>query len=164
MAEGCNMNRVPMTPEGYEKLQKELIHLKSVVRPKNIQEIETARSYGDLTENAEYHAAKEKQGYIAAQIAKLETMLGQSEVIDPKNIETKNKIVFSATVKLYDLTLDEEVSYKIVGDDESDVKGGKIGISSPMARGLIGKGVGDEASIRTPKGIREFEVVGIEYK
>ena len=157
------MDRVPMTPEGYDKLYKELSHLKSVVRPQNIQDIETARSHGDLSENAEYHAAKEKQGQVAAQIAKIEGLLGLSEIIDPKKIEDKNKIVFSATVTLYDINASEEVSYKIVGDDEGDVKAGKIGISSPIARGLIGKKTGDEVSVKTPKGLRELEIMKIEY-
>ncbi|MBF0104073.1 MAG: transcription elongation factor GreA [Deltaproteobacteria bacterium] len=157
------MNRVPMTPEGHEKLQKELSHLKSVVRPKNIQDIETARSYGDLSENAEYHAAKEKQGHIAAQIARLETMLSQSEVIDSKHIKPTDKIIFSATVTLYDVDSAEEVTYKIVGDDEGNVKEGKIGISSPLARGLIGKSAGDEVAVKTPKGLRQFEIIKVAY-
>lgn len=157
------MERMPMTPEGYEKLRKELQHLKSVVRPQNIKDIEEARSHGDLSENAEYSAAKEKQSIIAGQISSIEDKLGRAEVIDPKKIAATDKIVFGATVKLFDLDSDEEMIYKIVGDDETDIKLGKIGISSPIARGLIGKKEGDEATVKTPKGQRQFEIVKVEY-
>lgn len=157
------MERIPMTPEGYEKLKKELKHIKSVVRPQNIKDIEEALSHGDLSENAEYHAAKEKQSHIAGQLRSLEHNIGLAEVIDPKKIDTKDKIVFGATVTLYDLSSEEELTYMIVGDAESDIQQKKISISSPIARGLIGKIEGDEVKIRTPKGLRELEIVKIEY-
>ena len=157
------MERLPITPEGFARLKEQLRHLKSVVRPQNIKDIEVALDHGDLSENAEYHAAKEKQGQIAAQMTQLESKIGRAEVIDPKNFQGTDKIVFGATVKLYALDAEEEIIYKIVGDDESDVKERKIGVSSPVARALIGKKAGDEARVQTPKGIREFEIIGIKY-
>lgn len=158
------MERVPMTPEGFEKLRLELKHMKSVVRPQNIKDIEEARAHGDLSENAEYHAAKEKQSVIAAQINALENKVSLAEVIDPASITETSRIVFGATVKLYDTETEEEPVYKIVGDDETDITAGKIGISSPIARGLIGKSEGDEVKIKTPKGQREFEVIEVRYR
>lgn len=158
-----SVERSPMTPEGYEKIRKDLQHLKSVVRPQNIQDIEEARAHGDLSENAEYHAAKEKQGEIAAQINHFENLISTAEVIDPKTIQS-DRVVFSATVTVYDVDLEDEVVFQIVGDQESDIKHGKIAISSPIARGLIGKTEGDEVGIKTPKGIKEYEIVKIEYK
>lgn len=158
------MKRIPMTPEGYQKLKNELDHLKRVVRPQNIKDIEEARSHGDLSENAEYHAAKEKQSYIAARIAALQAKIAQAEVIDPKTTTTNNKVVFGATVTVVDLETEAELVYKIVGDDESDIQHRKIAISSPIARSLIGKSVGDEVAVQTPRGKRELEIVKIEYK
>lgn len=152
-----------MTPEGFSKLKEELRQLKTVERAKNIHDIEEARAHGDLSENAEYHAAKEKQGIIAAQIIDLEDKVSRAEVIDPKTVQANDKVVFGATVKLYDLSTEEEMTYKIVGDSESDIKQAKIGISSPLARGLLGRRSGDEVKINTPKGVREFEVVSINY-
>lgn len=157
------MERVPMTKEGYDQLREELNHLKSVVRPQNIKDIEEARAHGDLSENAEYAAAKEKQSIIAGRIALLEDKIGRAEVIDPKQSVGLKKIIFGATVTLYDLETEEELSYKIVGDEESDIKASKIGISSPIARGLISRNEGDEVKIKTPKGPREFEIVSVEY-
>lgn len=157
------MTRIPMTPQGYERLRTELIHIKSVVRPQNIKDIEEARAHGDLSENAEYAAAKEKQSIIAGQISSMEDKIGRAEIIDPKSIKTLDKIVFGATVKMYDVDSAEEMVYKIVGDDETEIKSGKIGISSPIARGLIGKRSGDEVSIQTPKGKRVLEVMAIQY-
>ena len=156
------MERVPMTPEGYQKIKNEYERIKTVERGQNIRDIEEALSHGDLSENAEYSAAKEKQSMIAAQMMDLEDKIGRAEVIDPKSIESDH-IVFGATVKIVDLSTDEELKYKIVGDVESDIKEGKIGISSPIARGLLGKSEGDEVKINAPKGIREFEVIAIEY-
>lgn len=158
------MTRIPMTPEGFEKLKAELTHLKSVVRPQNIRDIEEARSHGDLSENAEYSAAKEKQGIIAAQLISIEDKISRAEIIDPKQITTKDKVVFGATVKLYDIDTEEELAYKIVGDDETDIKKGKIGISSPIAKGLIGKRCADEVAIVTPKGKRTLEITAIGYE
>lgn len=158
------MDRIPMTPAGYDKLQKELTHLKSVVRPQNIKDLEEARAHGDLSENAEYSAAKEKQSLIAGQISMIEDRLGRAEVIDPAKVPTKDRVVFGATVKLYDYNIEEDVYFQIVGDDESDIKEKKLGISAPIAKGLLGKKIGDEVRVQTPKGVREFEVLAIEYK
>lgn len=156
------MQRIPMTKAGFEKLKKDLQNLVSVVRPQNIKDIEEARAHGDLSENAEYHAAKEKQGIVAAQITHLEDKIARAEVIDPKEVKS-DKVVFGATVTVYDVEIEKDLTYQIVGDDESDVKLGKIGISSPIARALIGKRPDDQVIVNTPKGRREFEVVGIEY-
>jgi transcription elongation factor GreA len=158
------MDRAPMTPEGYKKLLEELKHIKSVDRPQVIRDIEEARAHGDLSENAEYHAAKEKQSMLAARMNMIETQIASSEVIDPKKMTSMDKIVFGATVTLYDMTNDVEVMYQIVGDDESNIMEKKIGISAPISRGLIGKKEGDEAVVKTPKGNKEFEILKIEYK
>jgi transcription elongation factor GreA len=157
------MERVPMTKVGYDKIRADLQHIKSVERPKNIRDIEEARAHGDLKENAEYHAAKEKQAVLQAQMNDLENKVSLAEVIDPASVNS-DKVVFGATVTLYDVESEDEVSYQIVGDVETNVKEGKIGISSPIAKGLLGKAEDDEVKIRTPKGVREFEVVKIEYK
>lgn len=157
------MVRIPMTPEGLSKLKELLSNLKSVERAKNIHDIEEARAHGDLSENAEFAAAKEKQALIAAQMTDLEDKISRAEVIDPKTVKIVDKVVFGATVRLYDLITQEEMSYQIVGDVESDIKLCKIGISSPIARGLLGRRAGDEVKISTPKGIREFEIVTIDY-
>lgn len=155
--------RIPMTPQGYERLRAELKHLKTVERAKNIKDIEEARAHGDLSENAEYHAAKEKQGILNGRILDLEHKVSHAEVIDPQKINDKNKIVFSATITVLDLQSEEEITYQIVGDEESDIKQNRIAISSPIARGFIGKSVGDEVRVQTPKGTREFEVILINY-
>jgi len=152
-----------MTPEGYQKLMHELKRIKSVERPKIVAEIEVAREHGDISENAEFHAAKDKQAVLTARMRAIETKLAQAEVIDPVMTKQIDKIVFGATVTLFDNETEGEVLYKIVGDDETDIKGNKIGISSPLARGLIGKRLGDEVVIRTPKGTKEFEVLQVEY-
>ena len=138
------MKRIPMTPEGYQKLMKELKRIKGEERPQVIQDIEVAREHGDLSENAEFHAAKEKQAVLTARMRVIETRLASAEVIDPQSLSSMEKIVFGATVTLYDLSSEKELSYKIVGDDEADIKESKVGISSPIARGLIGKTEGDE--------------------
>lgn len=137
--------------------------MKAVLRPQVIKEVEIAMSHGDLGENAEYHAAKERLGVLGAQMSRLETRIANSEIIDPKSMAGQDKIVFGATVTLTDVQTNEEVTYQIVGDDETDAPHGRIGISSPMARGLIGKSALDEVKIQTPKGVRELEVVRIEY-
>lgn len=134
-----------------------------MLRPQNIRDIENARAHGDISENAEYHAAKEKQAILTAQIADLEDKIGRAEVVDPCKITSNGKIVFGATVTLYDLGTEDELTYQIVGDVETNVKENKIGISSPIARGLIGKTKGDEVRVQTPKGVREFEIVEIGY-
>jgi transcription elongation factor GreA len=151
-----------MTPQGFEKLKEELKQLKQVERPKISQEIGTARELGDLSENAEYHAAKERQGMIEGRIKDLEAKTSLAEVIDPKKL-SGDRVMFGATVSLVDLSNDEEITYQIVGDDEADIKVNKISISSPLARALIGKVPGDEAAVRSPKGERKYEVSSVKF-
>lgn len=152
-----------MTPEGHKKLNEQLKHLKKVERPRIVEAIEVARDHGDLSENAEYDAAKERQQQISQQIKEIEHKLSLAQVIDPSTVE-HDKIVFGATVTLHDVSKSEEVSYMIVGVDESDISRGRISIESPIARALIGKEEGDEVVVRTPKGVRDFEVISVEYK
>lgn len=154
------MERIPMTAAGKEKLFDELTQLKSVERPKVVKEIEVARAHGDLRENAEYHAAKEKQGHIEGRIQYLEDQLSRCEVIDPSRLDT-SKVVFGVTVKLFDNDNDKELQYRIVGDIEADAVNGLISVNSPIARSLIGKEVGDVAIVQAPGGRRELEVVKI---
>ena len=153
----------PMLLAGKQKLEAELKHLKTVERPAVITAIATARAHGDLSENAEYDAAKEKQGFVEGRIKELEDKLARSQVIDPKDIKT-DKIVFGAKVELLDLETDEKKRYQIVGTDEVDAKQGLISIKSPIARQLLGKKVGDEVLIRVPKGDLEYEVLDIVYE
>lgn len=155
--------RLPMTEEGYRALKERLRVLKEIERPKNVRDIETAREHGDLSENAEYHAAKEKQGIIAAQLRDVEDKIARANVINPASLQS-DKIVFGATVHLLDLNKDETVIYQIVGQDEADLKANKISYSAPLGRALIGRRVGDEVNFRSPGGLREYEVVGIEFK
>ena len=157
------MERVPMPVEGFRSLEAELHRLKSEERPRIIQAIAEARSHGDLSENAEYHAAKEQQGLNEARVADLEDRLGRADVIDTTKL-SGNTVKFGATVTLVDEDTDEKVKYKIVGDFEASVKDGKISISSPIARALIGKSKGDTAEVTTPKGPRSYEVLKIEWK
>lgn len=154
---------VPMTPQGYKKMLEELKYLKAVERPKIVDEIEVARGHGDLSENAEYDAAKEKQGQVMARIAELEDKLARAQVIDPSTI-SHEKVVFGASVKLVDTDSGEKLSYQIVGAHESDVRQGKISIDSPIAKSLIGKEESDVVKVVTPRGAREFEVLEIIYK
>ena len=156
------MTKEPITLEGYEKLKREIQRLKTVERPATIKAIAAARAHGDLKENAEYHAAREEQGFLEARIAELEHMLALAQVVDHKAIKTDN-IAFGATITLLDLQTDTRRTYQIVGKFESDVKSGKIPIASPIARALIGKKVGDEVTIQVPKGTQEFEVLKVEY-
>ncbi len=151
-----------ITKEGYENLVKELKRLKSVDRPANIKAIEEAIAHGDLSENAEYHSAKEKQSFLQGKIIELEDKIARAQVIDVSKI-CEEKVVFGAKVKLLDLIADREVSYQIVGDTESDIKAGKISIGSPIAKALIGKCAGDEVSIKVPNGVKEFEILDIRY-
>jgi transcription elongation factor GreA len=153
----------PMTPDGYRKLLEELKHLKAVERPKNVQDIEIARAHGDLRENAEYHAAKERQSHIAGRIAYLEDRITRAQVIDPSTMNHE-KVVFGATVKISDVDSGDEIIYQIVGEHESDVKNGKISIESPIAKSLIGKESGDVVKVVTPRGAREFEILEIKYE
>ncbi|HEX5599987.1 MAG TPA: transcription elongation factor GreA [Hyphomicrobiaceae bacterium] len=155
--------RVPMTAEGYRQLEAELHRLKSIERPRIIQAISEARSHGDLSENAEYHAAKEAQGLNEARVAELEDKLSRAEVIDPKTL-SGDTVMFGATVTLVDEDTGEEVKYQIVGDFEANVRQGRISISSPIARALIGRSKGDSVEVTTPKGTRSYEIVNVEFK
>mgnify|MGYP000532320661 FL=1 len=157
------MIKVPLTRFGAEQLKAELQQLKSVARPEVIAAIAEARSHGDLSENAEYDAAKERQGFIEGRIAELEGKLSNAQVIDPADLDADGRIVFGATVELLDLETEDEVGYQIVGDDEADIKDGKIAISSPIARALIGKFAGDVAEVQAPGGVRELELIDVRY-
>lgn len=156
------MDKSPMTLKGHEALKEELKRLKTIERPAIIQAIEEARAHGDLSENAEYHAAKEKQGFNEGRIADLEGKLASAEVIDPTKLSGE-RVVFGATVKLLNLDTDEEVTYQIVGPDEADVSKGMISMTSPVARGLLGKSEGDDVNIRTPKGASEYEILKVQF-
>lgn len=157
------MNRVLLTAKGAERLQAELKNLKSVERPRVIEAIAEARSHGDLSENAEYDAAKEQQGFIEGRIKELESQLGVAEVIDPSKLNANGKVVFGALVKLYDENEDKEVSYQVVGDLEANIEEGQISLSSPIGKALIGKFEGDEISYDAPGGVRSYEILNIRY-
>ncbi len=157
------MDRVPMTKEGADAIRMELAMLKGEKRHQIIAAIEEALAHGDLSENAEYHAAKEEQGMNEARIKLLEDKLARSQIIDPSTIES-DRIVFGATVKLVDLDTEKEITYKIVGEDEANIEHGTISITSPIARALIGKEEGDVATVHAPSGEREYEIVSIAYK
>ncbi len=157
------MTKIPLTIRGAKLLRDELHHLKTVERPAVITAIAEARAQGDLSENAEYDAAKEKQGFIEGRIADLEAKLSTAQIIDPANLEAEGRVVFGATVELEDLESGETVTYQIVGDDEADIKSAKISISSPIARALIGKYEGDTADVQAPGGIRQYEVLDVKY-
>lgn len=152
------MSRIPMTVEGEKSLRTELTELKSVARPRVIEAIADAREHGDLKENAEYHAAREQQSFIEGRIQEIEGKLSNAQVIDVAAIEPTGKVIFGSTVSLIKLDDDSEVTYRIVGDDEADIKAGKISISSPISRALIGKMEGDVVGVRVPDGIVEYEV------
>ncbi|WP_226701980.1 transcription elongation factor GreA [Microbulbifer elongatus] len=157
------MNRVPMTVEGAEALRTELEDLKKVQRPAVVQAIAEAREHGDLKENAEYHAAREKQGFIEGRIQDIEGKLSLAQVIDVKAIEPSGKVIFGTTVTIIHMENDSEVTYKIVGDDEADVKQKKISVNSPIARALIGKEEGDIVVVNTPSGSVEYEIDTVEH-
>lgn len=157
------MNKIPMTFAGAEKLREELHQLKSIERPAVIRAIAEARGHGDLRENAEYHAAKEQQGFIEGRIREIEHKLGHSQIIDVKNITNEGKVIFGSTVTLLNLDTDQEVVYRIVGEDEADLKIGKISIGSPIARAIIGKSVGDAVEVHAPGGIIAYEISEVEY-
>lgn len=163
MGEKIMKPSIPMTPQGHKKLQEELKHLKSVERPKIVNEIEVARGHGDLSENAEYDAAKEKQGLVMARIAELEDKLACAQIIDPATL-THDRIVFGASVRIVDVDSGEELAYQIVGAYESDVRQGKISIDSPIAKSLIGKEQSDVVRVVTPRGAREFEILEVVYR
>jgi len=155
-------DRAPMTRAGYVGLEQELKRLKSVERPAIVKEIELARAHGDLSENAEYHAAKEKQGHVEGRIQMLEDKLARAQVIDPSG-QSLDQVRFGLTVDLEDADTGEKVTYTILGEEESDVSQGTISVSSPVARALLGKAVGDSVTVRVPKGTRQFEVLEIRY-
>ncbi|NLE86953.1 MAG: transcription elongation factor GreA [Myxococcales bacterium] len=155
------MEKVPMTPRGAQLMREELSRLKEE-RPKISREIGIAREHGDLSENAEYHAAKERQGMVEARIKDLEDKLARAEIIDPSKL-SGDKVRFGATVSLLNLDTDEEVRYQIVGADEADIDQGRISISAPLARALIGKSVGDEVQVQLPAGVRHYEVSAVDY-
>jgi transcription elongation factor GreA len=158
------MSKVPMTVAGATRLKIELQHLKSVDRPAVIQAIADARSNGDLAENADYEAAKERQGFIEGRIAEVENKLANAQIINPAELNADGRIVFGATVDLEDREAKNRVRYQIVGEDEADIKAGKISITSPIARALIGKEEGDIAEVQAPAGPREYEVLAVAYQ
>lgn len=157
------MQKVPMTVNGHAALETELKHLKSVERPEIIQAIAVAREHGDLSENAEYHAAKEKQGFIEGRIQELESKLSLAQVIDVTKM-SGDSVKFGATVTIVNEDTEEESTYQIVGEDEANVKDGKISVTSPLARGMIGKEEGDEAEVAAPSGARAYEIAKVEYR
>ena len=157
------MTKVPMTVTGAQRLKAELHRLKTTDRPDVIRAIAEARSHGDLSENADYDAAKERQGFIEGRIAEIEHKLAGAQVIDPASLDADGRVVFGATVDLRDAASGESVTYQIVGDDEADIKHGKISVSSPIARALIGKSEGDTAEVQAPGGAREYEVLAVRY-
>jgi len=158
------MNKIPLTVAGAEQLRQELHRLKTVERPSVIEAIAEARSHGDLSENAEYDAAKERQGFIEGRIKDVEGTLSNAQIIDPSLLDADGRCVFGATVELEDLDSGETVTYQIVGEDEADIKKGKISVSSPVARALIGKYAGDVAEVRAPGGTREYEIADVRYE
>lgn len=153
---------VPMTPEGYQRLVEDLQRLKTVERPKNVQEIEEARAQGDLSENAEFHAAKERQSLLDVQIREIEDRIARAQVIDVTKL-SGDRVVFGATVTLVEGDTDKTVVYRIVGEHEAEPKNGKISVASPVARSLIGRQVGDEVKVQTPSGVRTFEIVELDF-
>ena len=157
------MPKQPMTLTGKQRLTEELKKLKSVERPSVIRAIEEARGHGDLSENADYDAAKERQGFIESRINEIEAKLAEAEVVDPSKLSSE-KIIFGATITLLDCDTDKEVAYQIVGEDEADVKQGKISVFSPLARALIGKTADDVVELKTPKGEKEYEIIKFEFK
>ena len=157
------MSLIPMTVQGAEALRIELNELKSVKRPAVIQAIAEARAHGDLKENAEYHAAREQQGFIEGRIQDIEGKLSNVQIIDVTKLPNTGKVIFGSTVTILNLDTDEEMTYRIVGDDEADIKNNLISVNSPIARGLIGKVADDVANITTPKGVVEFEIVDVKY-
>ena len=157
------MNKVPMTKRGETLLREELADLKGNQRPAVIQAIAEAREHGDLKENAEYHAAREQQSFLEGRLKEIEAKLSLAQVIDVSTLVASGKVVFGATVKLLDMNTDEEITYQIVGDDEADLKARRISFGSPVAKALIGKLEGDEVGVKTPNGIREYEILVVSY-
>ncbi|HET8877788.1 MAG TPA: transcription elongation factor GreA [Casimicrobiaceae bacterium] len=157
------MIKVPMTVEGAARLKAELHRLKTVERPAVIEALAEARSHGDLSENADYDAAKERQGFIEGRISEVESKLAHAQVINPADIEADGRVVFGSTVEVEDLGSGDRNAYQIVGDDEADIKAGKISVNSPIARALIGKIEGDTAEVQAPGGLRSYEVRAVRY-
>ena len=158
------MNKIPITLNGAELLRAELHKLKTVERPNVITAIAEARAQGDLSENAEYDAARERQGFIEGRIKEVEGKLSNAQIIDPALLDADGRCVFGATVEMEDQDSGNSVTYQIVGEDEADIKAGKISVNSPVARGLIGKYAGDLAQVQTPGGIREYEIIDVRYE
>lgn len=157
------MSKMPITAAGAEQLKTELYRLKTTDRPRIIQAIAEARAHGDLSENAEYHAAKEQQGLLEARIKDLESKLASAQIIEPAKVNANGRVVFGATLDLHDEHSDQKVTYQIVGDYEADIGQGKISISSPIARALIGKEQGDVVEVQVPGGVRQYEILDIRY-
>jgi len=158
------MTREPLTARGAEQLRRELEDLKSVQRPRVIAAIAEARAHGDLKENAEYHAAKDQQGFIEGRISEIEDRLGRAEVIDPARLAAGGKVVFGATVTLVNVDTDEEVTYQVVGMDEADIKQGRVSFRAPLARAMIGREVGDQVLVPAPGGEQAYEILAVEYR
>ena len=158
-----SLNKVPLTVRGAERMRVELHDLKTVQRPAIIAAIAEARAHGDLSENAEYHAAKERQSFIEGRIADLDGKISNAEIIDPTTLDADGRCVFGATVELEDVDKGAKVTYQIVGEDEADIKQGKISIASPIARSMIGKSAGDIAEVQAPGGVREYEILDVRY-
>ncbi|MBS1198294.1 MAG: GreA/GreB family elongation factor [Proteobacteria bacterium] len=158
------MTKTPLTVSGAEKLRTELHRLKTIERPAVVAAIAEARAHGDLSENAEYDAAKERQGFVEGRIREVESKLSNAQIIDPKLLDADGKVVFGATIDLEDQDSSEQVVYQIVGEDEADIKAGKLSVASPMARALIGKFAGDVAQVQAPGGMREFEILDVRYE
>jgi transcription elongation factor GreA len=156
-------DRYPLTPRGAKTLREELKRLREIERPKNVQDIEEARAHGDLRENAEFHAAKEKQAFIEGRSREIDSILAQAEIIDPGKLSGK-RVVFGATVKLTDTDSGDDVTYSIVGDFEADIKLSRIAISAPLARALIGREVGDTVTLKTGKGSREYQIAEVRFE
>lgn len=157
------MQQIPMTVRGAEQLREELDFLKNVRRPEIIKAIAEAREHGDLKENAEYHAAREQQGFCEGRIQEIEGKLGNAQIIDVTKMPNNGKVIFGSTVVLVNTDTDEKVTYRIVGDDEADIKSGLISVNSPIARGLIGKELDDTVNITTPGGVVEFDIIEVNY-
>ena len=158
------MSKVPMTVRGHELLEKELKKLKSVDRPNVVRAIAEARAHGDLRENAEYHAAKEQQGFIEARIKDIEGKLSHKQIIDVSAVDARGKVIFGSTVVILDENTDKEITYKIVGEDEADIKQGMISYTSPIARALIGKDEGDAIEFQAPDGIKTYDILEVRYE
>ncbi len=158
------MATIPLTRRGAELLREELHRLKSVERPAVINAIAEARAQGDLSENAEYEAARERQGFVEGRIGEIETKLANAQVIDPAQLDADGRVVFGATVDLEDLGSGQQATWQIVGDDEADIKAGMVSVSSPIARALIGRSAGDTVEVRAPGGVREYEILDVRYQ